>query len=222
MCHTGSCSKLWPKQNGRHFVDEISKCIFPQRLFCCFDSNFDEVLSRSRHCFRKWLARNKRQGITWINDKKNHWRIYASLGLNGLMRDEYEHRGSGDWSLHKAPYCLQYDLTKFVSIMTSGTPTALDTRGIWLPNCRGNYQNKKHKTYFVKCTVEYLERTLCIQEAMFHAFHCGKKTSYGANQLYKMTSQNACRCSPWYRCGTCISIIAESVLKVCALRGSWY
>ena len=74
------------RQNGRHFADDIFKCIFvndniwiPIGISLNFIPNdlIDNVSA---------LVQNRRQAIIWTNDGFVWWRIYASLGLNEIRR----------------------------------------------------------------------------------------------------------------------------------------
>ena len=77
---------LRPRQNGRHFADDIFKCIF-------LNENVSIVVKISlkfvqltifQHWFRWWLgavqATSHYLNQWWLV----YWRIYASLGLNEL------------------------------------------------------------------------------------------------------------------------------------------
>ena len=88
-CRTFWLNTLRPRQNGRHFADDIFKCIFLNenvwipikihwRLFVRVQ------LTIFQHWFRWWLgavqATSHYRNQGWLV----YWRIYASLGLNEL------------------------------------------------------------------------------------------------------------------------------------------
>ena len=68
-------STLRPRQNGRHFADDIFKCIFLNENVCISLKISLKFVSKVRMnntpaMVQKWLG--------------HYWRIYASLGLNEL------------------------------------------------------------------------------------------------------------------------------------------
>ena len=81
---------LWPRQNGRHFPDDIFQCIFFNgniyKLCLIFHWNlFPGVqLTIFQHWFRQWLgavqATSHYLNQWWLD----YWHIYVSLGLNEL------------------------------------------------------------------------------------------------------------------------------------------
>ena len=94
------CVLLWffitlrPRQNGRHFAIwqmAYSKAISGRKMFE-FRINFTEICSQ----VSKWqntsigsdngLVPIRQRAIIWNNDGFDYSSIYASLGLNGLMR----------------------------------------------------------------------------------------------------------------------------------------
>ena len=60
---------LRPWQNGCHFTDDISECIYLNK----------------NECSDNGLAPIRRQSIFWIKDGLVYWCIYASLSLNELI-----------------------------------------------------------------------------------------------------------------------------------------
>ena len=77
-----------PRQNGRHFADNIFKCIFLNENVWILIENFTGVCSEGSN----WeysiigsdngLALIRRQAIICTNECIGYWWIYASLGLN--------------------------------------------------------------------------------------------------------------------------------------------
>ena len=66
---------LRPKQNVRHFADDIFRCILFNKWY-----NWQYISIGSGN----GLALNRGQAITWTNDDSIQWPIYASPGLNEL------------------------------------------------------------------------------------------------------------------------------------------
>ena len=64
---------LRPRQNGRHFADDISKLIFLYENCCILYSNLTELCSYGSNCSKlsialsNSLAQNRWQAITWTN-----------------------------------------------------------------------------------------------------------------------------------------------------------
>ena len=82
---------LRPGQNGRHFADDMFKCIFWMKMFefrLKFHwSLFLRVqLTIIQHCFREWLGAAQATSHYLKQWWLVHWRIYASLGLNELSQ----------------------------------------------------------------------------------------------------------------------------------------
>ena len=81
---------LRPRQNGRHFADDICKGIYLNENFSILHKNFTAIcsLGSNRHngsiVSDDGLAPNRRQAIIWTNVDMLYWRIYAPLGLNEL------------------------------------------------------------------------------------------------------------------------------------------
>ena len=75
-----------PKQNGRHFADDIFKFMFMNEMFCISYQSFTEVCSQGSEWQKDnvglsdGLAPNMRQALTWSNVDPVYWRIYAALG----------------------------------------------------------------------------------------------------------------------------------------------
>ena len=86
--HSADFNSFKPRQNGRHFPDDIFKCIFLTKMdkfwLRCHWSLFPMVqLTLFQHWFDYGLALIRRQAIILTNDG---WftGIYASLGFNEL------------------------------------------------------------------------------------------------------------------------------------------
>ena len=85
-CNWSPYNTLRPRQSGRHFPDDISKCIFLNKnvwiplknLFLGFD------LTIFQHWFRSWL--NADQATSYYLNQwwLLYWRIYTSLNLNEM------------------------------------------------------------------------------------------------------------------------------------------
>ena len=81
---------LRPRQDGRHFADDIFKCIFMNENFWILKLNFTEICSLG--CNWQYggigsdngLVQIRQQDIIWSNDGMFYWHLYASLGLNEL------------------------------------------------------------------------------------------------------------------------------------------
>ena len=74
-----------PGQNGRHFPDDIFKCIFMNEKFCIFIQISLKFFLRSNQQYssigsENGLAPIRRQDIICTNAPPVHWRIYAALG----------------------------------------------------------------------------------------------------------------------------------------------
>ena len=86
-----SLNKLRPRQNGRHFADDNSKCIFLNEnvyisikismIFFSYGSNWQHSIIGSDN----GLAPNRRQAIIWTNDGLCCRRIYVLIGLSELI-----------------------------------------------------------------------------------------------------------------------------------------
>ena len=88
-CHH-SVHALRPRQDGRHFPDDILKDIFNEN----FDYNFPEVCSNWQLvniCSDNGLAPSRRQAIIWNNAAIVHRCMYASRGLNELTPSLQKH-----------------------------------------------------------------------------------------------------------------------------------
>ena len=79
---------LRPRQNGRHFVDDISRCIFVK--FCILIKISLKFVPMSpinnipALVLDNGSAPNRRQAIIWTDADPIHWRIYVSLGGDEL------------------------------------------------------------------------------------------------------------------------------------------
>ena len=67
------------RQDGRHFPNDIFKCIFlNENVWISIKISLIIIVSDNG------LAPTRRQAVIWTNDGLVYWRIYASLGLNDL------------------------------------------------------------------------------------------------------------------------------------------
>ena len=109
---------LRPRRDGRHFADDILKCIFIMKMFefrLKFHwSLFLRVqLTIFQHWFRKWLG-----AVQATSHFLNQWwldyrRIYASLGLNELIRMSYFTNSLLKWRQVRVTYSTgQADVIK--------------------------------------------------------------------------------------------------------------
>ena len=80
LCNV-SVNTLRPRQNGRHFPDDIFKCIF-------LNENVWISLQISLKSVPK-VQINNILAIIWSNGGIVYWRIYASFGLNELRECKY-------------------------------------------------------------------------------------------------------------------------------------
>ena len=90
---------LRPRQNGRHFVGDISKCIFlNENIWIWINISLKFVPKGHIHNIPSlvqiltWCQTGKKQTIIWTNDGLGYWRIYASLRLrevNAKKRSRY-------------------------------------------------------------------------------------------------------------------------------------
>ena len=87
-----SINTLRPRQDGRHFADDICKCTFLNEMLeislkCHWNLFIRVKLTIFQHWFRKWLgadqATSHYQHHWWLF----YWRIYSSLGLDELSDD---------------------------------------------------------------------------------------------------------------------------------------
>ena len=81
------------RQNGRHFADNIYFQVhFHEWKVLYFDSNFTDICSKGSNWqspsigLDNGLAPNRRQAIIWTNANPIHWRIYAALGGDELIK----------------------------------------------------------------------------------------------------------------------------------------
>ena len=82
-------STLRARQNGRHFADDVFKCLFLTENFWISDNISLKYVHRLKltkcHLWRrKGLVLNRRQAFFWTNDGLVYWRIFASPCLNVL------------------------------------------------------------------------------------------------------------------------------------------
>ena len=77
-------------QNGRHFADDVFKCICMNEKFCVSNRILLKFIPKCP-IDNEWefdpgngLAPNRRQAITWTNAGPVYWRIYVSLGGDEL------------------------------------------------------------------------------------------------------------------------------------------
>ena len=81
---------LRPRQNGRHFPDDIFRCIFNENVRISINISLKFVpkgpITILQHWFRQWLgvgqATSHYRNQVWLVN----WGIYASLGLNELIQ----------------------------------------------------------------------------------------------------------------------------------------
>ena len=82
-----SIKHISPWKNGRHFADDIFRCIFVNEKFCVsikISVKFVKGPIDNNSVIDNGLAPNRRQAITWTNADSIHWRIYAALGGDEL------------------------------------------------------------------------------------------------------------------------------------------
>ena len=77
-------------QNGRHFIDDIFRCIFVNEKFCILIKIWLQFvpkgpIDKPSTGLDNGLAPNTRQAIIWTNDDTVHWRVYAALGGDELV-----------------------------------------------------------------------------------------------------------------------------------------
>ena len=85
-----SFNTLRPRQNGRHFTDDIFNCIFlNEMVWISIKISLKLVpgvqLTVFQHWFRQWLGADQATSHYLNQSWLVYWRIYASLGLNELM-----------------------------------------------------------------------------------------------------------------------------------------
>ena len=117
----GSINSSPPGQNGRHFADDVCRCIFVNEKFCILikislkfvakgqiDNNQVSVIIS----LDNGLAPNRRQAIIWTNAEPVHWCIYASLGGDELKRISIEYI---PWNMCTTCVLLCYDYYDIIS-----------------------------------------------------------------------------------------------------------
>ena len=81
---------LWyfnPGQNGRHFADDIFRCIFVNEKFCILINIILKFVSvgpidnNPSLVETMVLVQNRRLAFIWTHADPIHWRIYAALGV---------------------------------------------------------------------------------------------------------------------------------------------
>ena len=106
---------LRPRQNGRHFADDIFRHIFVNRnVWISIDISLKFIPKGSNWKYNSvssdnGVAPTRRQAIIWTNDALVYWRIYLSLSLNELMNFLYSCR----WNMW-VPY-LQMSCSELTS-----------------------------------------------------------------------------------------------------------
>ena len=85
---------LRPRQNGRHFPDDIFKCIFVnENIWISINITLKFVpkfqLTLFQYWFRQWLGADQATSHCLNQWKLIYWHIYAPLGLNELAWDIY-------------------------------------------------------------------------------------------------------------------------------------
>ena len=76
---------MWPRQNGRHFPDDIFKCIFVNKNFCNLIKNSLTFVPKGptdihpAFGLNNGLVPNRWQAIIWTSVNQIHWRIYAAI-----------------------------------------------------------------------------------------------------------------------------------------------
>ena len=86
---------LRPRQNSRHFPDDILKWIFLNKniwISITISLKFvsEGSIKISQHWFGKWLVADQATSHYLNQWCLIYWRIYASLGLNVLKMNEYK------------------------------------------------------------------------------------------------------------------------------------
>ena len=89
--HPWSINTLRPRQNGRHFPDDIFRCIFMNENACISNTSWLKFVPRDpidNNTALVQIMAWRRTGDKPLSEPimaKVNWRIYASLGLNELM-----------------------------------------------------------------------------------------------------------------------------------------
>ena len=85
-----------PGQNGRHFADNIFRCIFLNEKICILiEISLKFVLEGSienKENLDNGLAPNRRQAIIWTNADSINWRIYVALGGDELRLADHSYK----------------------------------------------------------------------------------------------------------------------------------
>ena len=84
----------WGRDNGRHFADDILKCIPLNENFLIFNKislkyvpyGLIDNMATLVKIMACHLSPNRRQSIIWTNVGMFYWGIYAPLGLNEFKR----------------------------------------------------------------------------------------------------------------------------------------
>ena len=79
-----------PGQNGRHFENNIFKYIFTSEISSIMirislKFFYGQIVYKSNIASADGLAPNRRRAIIWTNADPVHWRIYAALGVGGVI-----------------------------------------------------------------------------------------------------------------------------------------
>ena len=138
---------LRPRQNGRHFADDLFKCIFlNETAWISLEISLKFVpkvqinnIPATRHYLNQW----------WLV----YWRIYASLGLNELTLEikhdaptellnhilRYWRLCVGDWTLDEL-YCIRNTSSLVIMFYSMANAVSLQ---------RGQFSSKcsQHKSY---------------------------------------------------------------------------
>ena len=99
---------LRPRQNGRHFPDDIFKCIFLKKMYE-FRLRFHwslllrVQLTIFQHWFRQWLGADQATSHCLHQWWLIYWRIFASRGLDELMAMGLIQFWQWYWQLSIAP-----------------------------------------------------------------------------------------------------------------------
>ena len=84
-----------PEQEGRHFADDVFRCIFIHEKFCILIKISLKFVPKGP-IGNNGFAPNKRQAIIWTNADLIHWRIYSALG--GYELTIYHRQHADIWS----------------------------------------------------------------------------------------------------------------------------
>ena len=106
-----------PKQNGRHFTDDIFKCICVNEHFHILIKIALTLVTDYPNGSDKVLVPNRWQAIIWTNGDPIHWRIYVALGgdelhsiSKGLLLMRFHQK---QYNIKDAAYIYWHVLIKF-------------------------------------------------------------------------------------------------------------